>query len=683
MTALSRLRIVRGVLVMGVVARAIAWGVAAGLSVLIAAAIVDSRIPLQLGTRHVLLALAVASQVAVTIALLWRDRAAAMLDRVALWVEERHPSLAYTLVTAVETRDERLVQSVDARPWPTTAGRRAAHALALPAGIVLLAIAALVLLPPGAVARVRSPHAGDALNAARARDGGRNRLSPLVARVQPPAYAHLSETAVDEPSDIHALVGSRVVLRGRGTATGITAVRGLDTARASRSGQEWTINVTVGAKAEAVRLVDRGYERIVAVEPIADAAPTVTLDSPAHDSVLRVARGRIPLAATVHDDFAIASASFEYIVSSGEGENFTFKSGALGAIRPNAASASLSAALSLDALALKPGDIVHVRAVARDANDISGPGIGSSETRAFRVARSGEYDTLAVDAAPPSDEDKSLISERMLITLAEALEKRRPALRGDSVVTESRAIAVDQKRLRRTVGDIVFMRIGGQPAGEETSDEAAPARARTMEEMLARADSATNRSVEPIDFAGGESPVVAVNKPLLEAYNAMWDAGTELEVGEPGRALPHMRRALAAIQRARQAERIYLRGRPPQVVIDIAKARLQGKEKGASSNRRPTAVSDSAFQARVDRFVRAVELTARDSRAAVDSLLILRIEALGDSPQFAAALGEATDALRRGRSADATAALARARRALAGPSTVRDSIARWGGGILP
>ena len=115
-------------------------------------------------------------------------------------------------------------------------------------------------------------------------------------------------------------------------------------------------------------------------------------------------------------------------------------------------------------------------------------------------------------------------------------------------------------------------------------------------------------------------------------------------------------------------------------MIDIAKARLQGKEKGASSIRRPAA-ADSAVQTRIDRFVRAVELTARDTPAAVDSLLLLRIEAIADSPQFAAALRDATDALRRGKSVDATAALARARRALTGPSTARDSIARWD--ILP
>jgi hypothetical protein len=62
----------------------------------------------------------------------------------------------------------------------------------------------------------------------------------------------------------------------------------------------------------------------------------------------------------------------------------------------------LSAVISIDSLGLKPGDIVHLRAVARDANDVSGPGIGVSETRSIRIARSDEYDSVAVDAAAPS-----------------------------------------------------------------------------------------------------------------------------------------------------------------------------------------------------------------------------------------------------------------------------------------
>jgi len=142
-----------------------------------------------------------------------------------------------------------------------------------------------------------------------------------------------------------------------------------------------------------------------------------------------------------------------------------------------------------------------------------------------------------------------------------------------------------------------------------------------------------------------------------------------------------MRRALAAIEKARQAERLYLRGRAPQVVIDIDKARLKGKDKGSSSTRPGGAFTagDSAAHALESRFVRAIELTPRNASAAIDSLSLLRIDALADNPSFAATLIPAIDALRRGRGADATAALARARRSLAGPSISRDSIARWGG----
>jgi hypothetical protein len=244
-------------------------------------------------------------------------------------------------------------------------------------------------------------------------------------------------------------------------------------------------------------------------------------------------------------------------------------------------------------------------------------------------------------------------------------------------VSESRSIAADQKRLRRTVGEIVFTRLGGE-SGEEHSDEDSPARAKTMRDMLARADSATNRSTDPIDFGGGESPVIAVNKPLLEAYNAMWDASTELEVAQPGRALPHMRRALAAIQRARAAERVYLRGRPPEIVVDVNKARLQGKDKGTSSSRRPNSAADSATLRRIERFTNIVGLVGRNSSVAIDSLLVLRIDALVDAPSFAAAIGDATNAMRRGQSTTAAEALARARRLLAGEPIARDSLARWG-----
>jgi hypothetical protein len=684
MNVFVRLRLVRVILTIAVAFRALLWGVAAGLTFLAGTAASDLATPLPVPVRGALLALAIAASLAVAGAVAWRDRAVLTLQRVALWVEACFPELEYALVTAIDTGRAEFVAPVAALPWLATTRARAARALRLPLAIAVVSVLVVLLLPRGAVARARSPRAGDALFRSQFRRAvGGSRLTPLVARIIPPAYTHGQTVAIDEPSEVAALSGSTLTIAGRGSGTGISAHFGTDSVvQAIDWGERWEMAIHVGQQPMMIEFSDRSFRRVVAVESVPDSVPVVTLRAPPRDSVVRAARCRIAIAAGARDDYGISAAWFEFIVSSGEGETFTFRSGKIGLIEPkNARDVSWTATLSLDSLALNPGDIVHVRAMARDANTVSGPGVGASDTRTLRVARAGEYDSTAVEATDPADADKSVISERMLISLAESLERRRSALSRDAFVGESRAVAVDQRSLRRAVGEIVFTRLGGDPTGEEHSGDESPSRARTMEQLLARADSATTRTTDPIDFEGGESPVVAVNRPLLEAYNAMWDATTALEVGQPAQALPHMRAALAAIQRARQAERIYLRGSMLPVVIDIDKVRLTGKDKGASSARRALAPIDSAARRRAERFARIVELSARAPDAAVDSLLVLRIDALDRNPSFAAALGDAVTAMRQRRSDDAARALRNARRVLSGAPLSHDSLSRWG--IVP
>jgi hypothetical protein len=229
------------------------------------------------------------------------------------------------------------------------------------------------------------------------------------------------------------------------------------------------------------------------------------------------------------------------------------------------------------------------------------------------------------------------------------------------------------------VGEVIFARLGGSPETEDAGATGAGASHMTPEQMLAAAEAATQSAgTAATDFEGDETPVVAVNRPLLEAYNAMWDASRSLEVGEPGAALPSMRAALAAIQRARNAERLYLRGKSPVVILDIAKVRLAGKRDDASSSTlQPRAALDSSAERRARRFDDALDRIAADPRAAIDSLLSLRVDALTSAPPLAAALAPAIDALRGGK--DATAALVRARRVAAG-ATVAQSDSPWGGG---
>jgi hypothetical protein len=332
----------------------------------------------------------------------------------------------------------------------------------------------------------------------------------------------------------------------------------------------------------------------------------------------------------------------------------------------------------IDSLRLGPGDVVHLRLVGRDRNPARDAGLGASETRVIRIARVGEYDSVAVEGAPPPEADTSAISQRMLILLTEALVRREPRLARDTLVRESRAIADDQTRLRRRVGEIIFSRLTGEESAEHSHEEEERRGQMTAEELLRAAEEATEHGAgELLDFAEGESPVVAINRPLLEAYNAMWAAAGELNIGAPRQALPHMYAALAAIERARQAERVYLRGRPATVVVDVNRARLAGKRDSLPpAARGPVASRTSPVPAQ--RFAHATALIASDPQAAIDSLMLLRIDVLDSSPAGAGALGEVVAALRAGR--DIAGAVARARAVLAGPPRTDDPTLPWGGG---
>ena len=157
----------------------------------------------------------------------------------------------------------------------------------------------------------------------------------------------------------------------------------------------------------------------------------------------------------------------------------------------------------------------------------------------------------------------------------------------------------------------------------------------------------------------------------------MWDAGRELGIADPRRALPHMRAALKAIEKARAAERIYLRGRPKDVIVDVPKVRLAGKrDQIGPAGRRPRASEDDATLRRLARFDRALTTLLTSGAAAADSLLLLRVELLAVAPAAAAPLGDALDRLRSG--ADATGALIAARRALAGERSVAAPLGAWG-----
>lgn len=618
--------------------------------------------------------------------------------RTALWIEERQ-STGYALVTwvehatvaAVATPSGWLADRIAAAAVPSlTVARTAIRKFARlqltgPALFVMGLVGVMIASPP-----YSSPSMGvhdDAGGSAGVRVGDMP-LGSWQVRISPPAYTGLPAQTLDNVHSLVALSGTVVEVIGsdatpdsarlRQIADSTTPVQRIPV-RPDRSA--WMVHFVAVEHPQELRIWRRSHARLLLVEGVADSIPRVTLMQPVRDSVLRQAVGRVPLVASVHDDLGMQRALFEVVISSGEGELFTARTLSVGAHMYDGARApvrddTIRGELDIGGLNLKAGDVVHVRAVARDRHPLASREMGVSETRAFRIARASEYDSVAVEPAPPPAVDSSLLSQRMLLLLTERLEARRPGLAISTLQDESRKLARDQGRLRQSVGDAVFQRLSGD-AGGEHSHFAGDGHEHGVEEIGGKLGMSGVNALGVLE-EGDDSPVLAINKPLLEAYNAMWDAGRALEQSDTRGAIPFMRMALAAIERARTAERLYLRGRPPMVIIDIGKVRMTGKDTGASNARSTRPALPRNLALKEVRLLRAGELLHRDVFAARDSFAVLRLESLQDAPVFAKAVAElvntldsattllrsATGSQNAARPVDLTEALLHARRVL-------------------
>ncbi len=616
--------------------------------------------------------------------------------RAALWMEEQTPA-GFALVTLVERAvsagtldrayalagtsmslpDTRLLesysttmQSAGGAEVRTRRALRAAaiHQLRGPTLFVASIVAFVVVLratPTSFRAR------GDMAVPARANEIASKGNVPIGVwrvRIVPPSYAGVETVNSGDAVSVRALSGSRLELDGGGDVPTLITSRILTdssstpvhtTARVSGNG--WHADIVTVASPTELRVTRGSMSRLLLIDGYADSIPRVELKLPARDSVLRRATGALPLEATLHDDLGLANAAFELIVSSGEGERFTAHTIRVGA-RAYASSrdAMLRVSLNLDSMQLGPGDIIHLRAVARDAHPAASREMGTSETRSFRVARVAEYDSIDVEAAAPPEVDKSLMSQRMLLLLTEKLETRRLRLTRVVLLGESTKLARDQVRLRLAVGDVVFQRLGGSSSAERaegSDDKTGPPTGKA--DLLAEAE-------------GEDSPVVAINKPLLEAYNAMWDAGRALEQADTKGAIPHMKIALAAIERSRAASRLYLRGKSPTVIVDIAKVRLAGRDTGSTNLRTARGTLSSKSSAREARLLAAAVLAVHNASDARDSIAVMRLESVSDAPDFARALDVLLEQLRRG--GDATEPFVHARRVLGGIAREHGSV---------
>ena len=659
MTAVERVRRTQRLLAAAALARALGWGIGAALAIAAVIAFAALVIPGLRASSSLEAGVAVVIGATIAAVLLWRARHFASAHRVALWIEERVPALQYSLVTALEYRDSAFAQGMEEAVASENVGGATVTAMRkglLLAGGALVVGLLLLYVSPSTAFELRGRG-----SAVRGRFGispsttAGSRLDDLRVFVTPPAYTGERAITLRDPSSVAALVGSAITVRGSGPRSGLSAALATPL-RVSTADGGWTVALQMPSRPAALKLTDRSYERVIVLAPRADEPPKIALTAPVRDTTLRAPRLVLQLRATATDDIGLSQGYFEYLITTGSGEIFKTRTITTPVVNfARSRSGSLNATLDLASLKLSEGDVVSMRAIAQDGNTLSGPGIATSDTRTIRIARSSEYDSLSIEAAAPPPIDSSAMSQRMLVVMTEQLVRDQPKLARAELVKRSTEIGDLEDRIRKRVQEVL-----AQTEEEEAEEKPGDAPA-TIEQMEA-----------PEEATGKKNP------DLVTAYNALWQAVRSLQIAEPAPALPPMRVALQALDRARLANRLYLRGAPPKIVVDIQRVRLSGKEKGSSSTRSPRSFADSARSRLSARFAAVIELIQKDPRRAITELALLRVEALTTMPEFAAALGEASDAMRSQR--DATLPLLRARRALMGKPEVTPGLPLWTGG---
>jgi len=161
--------------------------------------------------------------------------------------------------------------------------------------------------------------------------------------------------------------------------------------------------------------------------------------------------------------------------------------------------------------------------------------------------------------------------------------------------------------------------------------------------------------------------------------DAMWEATRSLAIADTRSAIPQLWIAYRALEKLKNEKRYYLRGRLPQVVVNIDRVRLTGTDTGTA---KAIATGRTLAGTDIDRlraqYTEAVRTLQKNPEHAVELFTLLRVATLRTQPVIAAALGEAVTAIQRGK--DATLPLLRVRQALDGTGAgAIDSLPVWAG----
>jgi hypothetical protein len=661
-TALGSVRRTRAALVAVVVGAAVLWPLSVAACLIGLAVVADLVLPMPFGLRQAMVPAAMAAALGSAVFVLWRGRHTTSLARVALYLEERLPNLHFALATVVRPAGrlspagvEALESAVARVDFRGAIRAPVARALAVPGLVLAVGLLVLAAAPPASIERILQPVPEPtppfAVVPVEEEPRG-SRLSQIGVTIHPPAYARADSSVLESPSSVSALVGSRVIVRGSGVTGADPDGLGATVARAGGAagggqplaiavdGDGWSFTLTMPEAPGIVHMRDRLHQRMLVLDPVPDAPPVVHLIAPPRDTSFAKPEGILPIEARLADDIGLARAEIELLYTSGGGELWDTERRVLATARYRGdRTATLRTAIRLDTMQLNPGDVLHIRALAWDQNDVNGPGRGESETRTIRIIDPREFGDPNITAAAAAAIDTSIVSQRMLVMRAESLLVARPRLESDEYADQSIRLGIRQGELRGRVETIV-------------------------------------QELENVDGVGfvGETPSSAA---LREVAEEMRQAERELVIVQVPVALVHMRKALELLEALRDMNRYYLRGLLTTTPVDVERVRLSGRDPASVGPRDARRRAEDLRAGILDQLDRAIRLVEASPEMARDSLQLLFATTLTHADDVARLLDGAVVAMDRGD--DPWPNLVAARRLLERSVTGERDLGNWFG----
>ncbi|WP_353199474.1 DUF4175 family protein [Sandarakinorhabdus sp.] len=440
-----------------------------------------------------------------------------------------------------------------------------------------------------------------------ARPAGPPRLIGQRLRITPPAYTGLP--ARDAALTTRAPTGSRLAFALRFAPNPTSAVlQGVDGRRLplTRSGDLWvasdTLNRSLLYRVVAAGAAPGALQRIDAVP---DVPPTIRVIEPERTlTPMAVGQTRWQLRFDVSDDHGVAAtARLRLIVTSGEGENISFRETS----RVITGSGDrkrrrFDTSLDIRSLGLTAGNDIVAQLIVAD-NRMFGRSPNPQTSRSPSLILRWPPD-LGQEAGGLDGMVKTVLpayfrSQRQIIIDTQALIKQRRRLAPDRFLAQSDTIGVDQRTLRLRYGALLGDESSAAPVlptsdapAEKPRDDALPKQDR-LPSGHAADDGHDHGSAKPVfgsaddvlaDYghAHAESDAATLMDPasnslLRQAVDAMWQSELNLRQGAPEKALPFALIALARIKAVQQATRIYLSRTGPELPPIDLNRRLSGK----------------------------------------------------------------------------------------------------------